>query len=99
MITTEQFSRKLLFVILSLVGLTVLKAAYPIIATVILNKHDTAYTYSMIYFAGNMLFGIVLISKHRMSALNTISLLALALFYPVFAALFYLLTLVTQHHE
>jgi hypothetical protein len=99
MITTEQFSKKLFLVIVLLIGLQLFKAAYPLIATLILIRHDTSNTYTVLYYTGNLLFGIILVLQQRMQTLITIALIALALFYPVFAAILYLITLITPVHE
>jgi hypothetical protein len=98
MITTDQFSKKLILVITLLIGLRLLNVAYPLITSLLLNENSTS-VYSLIYFTGNLLFGVVLVLQQRLHVLTTISIVLLAIFYPVFAALIYLVTLISSAHE
>lgn len=98
MITTDQFSKKLILVIVLLISLNLFNAAYPLITALLLNENTTS-VYTLVYFIGNLLFGVVLVLQQRLHVLTTISIVLIAIFYPVVAALIYLVNLISPAHE
>ena len=98
MITTDQFLKKFILVVVLLIGLNLFNAAYPVITALLLNENTTS-VYTLIYFTGNLLFGVVLVLQQRLHVLTTISIVLLAIFYPVVAALIYLVNLISPAHE
>lgn len=100
MITASGFGKKVLFVILMLIGLNVIQSFFPLL---LVFTHVNPVIYYNFFqpatYASGAVMGVILGLQGRMPVLQLISLVVLGAFYPAGAGILYLMLILLQHNH
>jgi hypothetical protein len=98
MIDYRQFGKRLLEIILLLIGLYIFNTAlFAIVMTMDLREWMIPFMTNS-YWVGNLIFGIIIYRLTRQTNKVSVSIGLLSTVLPVFGGLFYLLTLTTKEN-